>query len=315
MIKIPSSLVIHFTNLIAKNFSAEEIDLLGKYLEPRFNAHIVSGEPFGIMLKPEKAAGAIVKYFTDKGRLAELFILIFHTNKNASVVHRDFEIEGLEDFKNRLKEAGLVYDSGADRIVEKPKEDLDGWEGVNEGETYNFAILSIDIAGNSIIQTKYQSDEIEFVYKNLYALINECIRRYDGRIWSWAGDGGIAAFYKGEIAVNAVQCAMDIQTALISFNISTRRNLFHESIRLRVAAHMGPVLYKKNKGEMLSEAINYVAHLEKKGTDPGSVAVSKTVYDNLNPRLKKIFQFKGDFEGLDTYTVSLKMRWMDSLDA
>jgi len=311
-ITIPQSIHVHLTHLIASNFTTDEINSLGKYLAPKFNAHIVSGEPFGITLRPDTAASAIVKYFAAENRIEELIILIFHLPENATIVHRpSVTINGLDEFKNKMIQAGLIYDPKIDRITVKKKDEDETWPGVEEGMTYPFSFLSIDIAGNSVIQSRYPQNEIEYVYQNLFNLLLAIVRKYNGRVWTWAGDGGIIAFYGDEIEEHAVQCAIEIQLSLLSFNLATRKNLFKEPIYLRVAAHAGPTLYKENKGAILSEAINYVAHLEKNGTTKGGISISKVIFDGMNSRLKKVFQYRGEFEGIDTYAISLHFNWME----
>ncbi|MDH5656151.1 MAG: hypothetical protein OEZ34_09600 [Spirochaetia bacterium] len=308
---IPETLHIPLIKLITQNFTSEEVDLLGKYFEPKFNAHLLSGEPFGLTLQPEQAARTIVKHFAQKNRLHELIVLLIHTNENSSVVRRSIKIQGLNEFLQKMGGMGLVYNSASDTITQKAAGETDTWGYLEEGASYNFAFLSIDIAGNSVIQSKYPKQDIEEVYTRMYKIIEGTVKHYNGKIWTWAGDGGIAAFYLGNITEDAVNSAINIQTRMIPFNLSSRRNKFHEPIHLRIASHQGPTMYKENKGAILSEAINYVAHLEKKGTAADAVAISKEVYDELNERYKKIFKYKGVFEEKDTYEISFRMDWME----
>jgi len=308
---IPDSLHAPLINLLSSNLSKEEIDLLGKYMEPKFNAHILSGEPFGITLRPEQAAQVIVKHFSRQGRLGELIVLLIGLESNPSTVRRAVSLAGLDEFTRRMGALGYVYDRSTDSIVQKAAGEEDSWGLLHEGESYNFAFLSIDIAGNSIIQSKYEEERIEAVYGSLYSMIERIVKVYNGKIWTWAGDGGIAAFYLGNIAQDSVNAAISIQTNMIAFNLSSNRNQFEEPVHLRIAAHQGPTAYKENKGAILSEAINYVAHLEKKGTSLDGVAVSIDIYNELTARLRKVFQSKGIFEEKETYEVSFAMPWMN----
>ena len=63
-------------------------------------------------------------------------------------------------------------------------------------------------------------------------------------------------------------------------------------------------------GTIVSDVINYAAHLEKSATHPGTVAVSRSVYDALPPRLASIFRFGGIFEEKDYFRT---IRRLDSL--
>ena len=67
----------------------------------------------------------------------------------------------------------------------------------------------------------------------------------DGRIWSWAGDGGIIAF------------------------------------ALRIGVDAGLVKFCGETGRIVSHVINHASHLEKKSTRPGMVSIGRNVYDAL----------------------------------
>lgn len=314
---IPDSLKVQLINVIANNFDSEEIDTMGKKLEPKFNAHLISGLPFGLMIKPEDAARTLVNHFHSKGSLDHILLMLIHmaVNEDTTILGRRKEIENFDSFLQKMTASGLKYNpvQGSIETVE-PGERHDTWGVMKEGEVYHFSFLSIDIAGNSEIQLKYPRGEIETVYNNLYQLIQDTVSDYQGKIWNWAGDGGIAAFYMDDKVTDSVKCAMEIQLRMVQFNLDRSRNRFQEPIRLRIAAHDGLTVYKENKGTILSDAINYVAHLEKKGTGSDHLSISDSIYKNINPRLQRIFQDRGEFEGQKHYTVYLSFEWMNFQD-
>ena len=308
---LPESLHMPLVNILASNFTTEEIDLLGKYFEPKYNSHFISGEPFGITLRPEQAAQTMVKYFASKGKIEELIVLIVHSENNPTIIRKSISINGLAEFMQKMGGMGYVYDQTTDSIVKKAAGATDTWGLLREGEIYDFTFLSIDIAGNSIIQTKYPKSDIESVYAELYSMIENTVTFYNGKIWTWAGDGGIAAFYLKNTNEDAIHAAIRIQTAMTAFNLFIHKNKFVEPIRLRIAGHHGLTAYKENKGAILSEAINYVAHLEKKGTDSDGISISRDVYEKLNERLRKVFLYRERFEDRDTYSVSFNYPWLN----
>lgn len=309
---IPETLILPINNLIATNYSPEEIDLIGCQLEPRFNSHFHSGEPFGITLRPAQAAKSLVTYFQKKGMLDKLIPVLIRTENDISIIDRTLKLEGLNDFLQKLSNAGLAYDSGSNTIIEARREDdLVSWGYLKEGETYDFAFLSVDIVGNSEIQKKYPKEDIELVYSNLLSFLQSNITKYKGKIWSWAGDGGLVAFHLGNPSRDSVRCAVNIYLGMVLFNLSPKQNKFKEPIRLRIASHEGAASYREDKGKILSEAINYVAHLEKKGTPTNGIAISSSVYNLLDPRLKQIF-IRDDkpFENIIVYRVDMNLPGM-----
>lgn len=115
--------------------------------------------------------------------------------------------------------------------------------------------------------------------------------RFNGKVW--AGDGGICAFYLGNHSQDAVECSLAIHLTMHLFNLDRQRNRFHEPVAIRVAAHEGQAAYKQGKGSIFSEAINFVAHMEKRATDSGGLSISERVHGLIDPRLQRIFQPRG----------------------
>jgi class 3 adenylate cyclase len=300
----------HFINLLEHNFETAEIDAIGKQLEPKFDSHFLSGQPFGITLRSDVSSRVIVEHFVKKGILNDLIVLVFNLyhSKDTVLLRREFKLDGADAFLQKLASAGYRFNavSGALEIIEK-EEEIDLWGYLKEGESYNFSYLSIDIVGNSGIQLKYPNTDIQIVYNGFYQMLNQIVKKYKGKVWNWAGDGGIVAFYLDDKLSDAVFCAIEIQLQMHLFNLNKNLNRFDEPIRLRIAAHEGLTHYKENKGTILSDAINYVAHLEKGGTTPGSVSVSENIFRHLSDRLKAAFTDKGKFEDINYYNFNLNL--------
>ncbi len=312
---IPDSIKINFTGLLANNLSTDEIDSLGKKLEPKFNSHILSGQPFGITLRPEQAAQILLERFSSQIPKIIAMLINMVEHEDTSILGRIIPIQGMDVFMQKLGSAGWKYDIVSGTLQKsEPEEETADWGIMREGNVYQFAYLSVDIAGNSQIQLKYPRSEIETVYENLLGLINETVKKYSGRIWSWAGDGGLVSFYLGDCSQEAVKCAIEIQLRMIQFNLDVTKNSFREPVHLRIAAHEGETVYRENKGAILSEAINYVAHLEKKGTESDSVSISENVRRALPARLKGVFEPRGEFENINHYSLSFKMPFSEFKD-
>lgn len=305
---LPPVIQSQFINLLAQNLETSEIDIIGKQFEPKFDSHFLSKKPFGITIRSDVSSRVIVEHFVKKEMLNELvvFVLSLHYSKDTTLLRRELKLEGVDAFLQNLASAGYRYDPNLGTLKEfQAEEEVDLWGYLKEGENYSFSFLSVDIVGNSNIQLKYPKDEIQIVYNKFYQLLSGIVKKYKGKIWNWAGDGGIVAFYLDDKLQDAVFCAMEIQLRMNLFNMDRNDNRFEEFIRLRIAAHEGLTIYKENKGMILSDAINYVAHLEKGGTDPGTVSISRNIYNNIPERMQKQFTHKGIFEEIDYYNINL----------
>jgi hypothetical protein len=64
----------------------------------------------------------------------------------------------------------------------------------------------------------------------------------------------------------------------------------------------GPLKYFDDTGRIVSEAINYAAHLEKQKTKPMALSVSDTIHGVLPACLKTPFTAIGEFEGRKAYS-------------
>jgi class 3 adenylate cyclase len=147
---------------------------------------------------------------------------------------------------------------------------------------------------------------MEKLYYGLWSFMKEKLTAADGRIWSWAGDGGIIAFALGEHTRRAVRFAVEVQTAIPIFNL-TDESEAPVDISLRVGIDTGKVKFNLDTGKIVSDVLNYAAHLEKKATMPGCVSLSRAVYDLLSPRLGGLFQVGGLFEDKDYYTTQRRL--------
>ncbi len=303
----PVQIKAKLIDILARYFTSEEIDTIGKEIFSRFNAHLLSGLPFGIILQPDIAAKTLIEHSIQQNKLKEVTELIINIalHNGGGVIFRPIEIPEIKEVLSFLSSYGFHFKNN---ILEFTNQ-KDNWGYLEENKEYYFVYMSIDIVGNSQIQLKYPKELIEEVYTRLQKLIRILVEFYDGKIWTWAGDGGIATFYVGNVEELAANSAMKIFFELFLFNLDPNRNKFEEPIKLRIGIHGGNSIYKENKGNILSDAINYVAHLEKNYTNPDSITISKIIYERLNPRLQNIFKKKGIFENIETYEFSFNFNY------
>lgn len=308
---LPEAFKIQLAAGLAQTMTIEEIDILGRHVDPKFKAHLLSGEPFGLTLRPDQAARTLVRHFDGRNELPRILGLLvhIHSHQDSTLVGRAFAIPNFDAMLQTLGSVGLRFDPVSGTLQEAREDDVN-WGILKEGEVYHFCHLSVDIAGNSLLQIKYPRAEIEIVYHNFYSMLKKIVKRYNGQIWNWAGDGGIITFYTGDKVQDAVFCALQLQLQLVVFNLSRSSNRFEEPLRVRIAAHDGLTVYKENKGTVLSEAINFAAHLEKSGTPVNAISISRSVYGHLSPRLQKIFEPRGVFEDIPIFTSMLELDWM-----
>ena len=100
-----------------------------------------------------------------------------------------------------------------------------------------------------------------------------------------------------------MSCCLEILSALPVFNMQPDKAIKDE-IHLRMGLDFGPVKFFTDTGRIVSDVINYAAHLEKKGTKPRALSVSDTVRSRLSPSMKQVFPHQMKFEGRLAMTTS-----------
>ncbi len=302
------SLLLELRELILESLNTEQMETLGKDIDPKYNPSKMAKLPLGARLRDRKQASKILVEFAIEKQAGHQLVIDFIESNGKTVAGKKVEIADIEGFLARLTNFGLVYNREKGKLEEFDGNmgTLSNWGILKEGETYELAIMSIDIAGNSILQEKYEKADIENNYKKFMEHIKLYLERFKGKIWSWAGDGGLCAFYLDNKAQDAVKCAFGILCGMPLFNIHD--NTLGEPLNIRIAIDRGNAAYKHDKGNIYSETINWVAHLEKKGTDTNSISISLEVYEALDEYAKSFFFNDGQFENKVHYKFDLRDR-------
>jgi len=160
-----------------------------------------------------------------------------------------------------------------------PSDQIGGGRGPAHGKRKLRAILAADIAnfsGRVSINETNALSELSAVLK----IAREAVSRFDGQLISMTGDGLFVLF---ESAVDAVECALEIQSGLRCIQAS-------RAMPLRIGLHLGEVLFEDDIA--CGEALNIAARLESLA-DPGGILVSGAVFDAVSARIPATFEPRG----------------------
>ena len=300
------SLLNETTEIFANNFTADELDRIGGMLFPGYSCHEIAGEGSHLTFSSGKAASILVLHTNKKKKTFDLIKLLVELDES-SLGGKFLEVDGLESYMNKLSRCGIVYDYHKRKLhhSKKDTESLVNWGSLKDGKTYNFSVISIDITGNSKLVRKHGAAKMEKVYFHLRNFLSQKIYEYDGRMWNFAGDGGLIAFsFKGH-EQRAVLCALDIQSSMSVFNLRPEIPI-KDPIVLRAGVDCGKFRFSMDTGHIVADVINYAAHLEKSGTEPGEVSISSRVKKELNLKMCRLFSEKSEFEGTAAYSTILQ---------
>ena len=140
------------------------------------------------------------------------------------------------------------------------------------------AILVADVVGYSRLAGADEDRTLARLRGLRSDLIDPAIAAHRGRIVKRTGDGSIVEFRS---VVDAVRCAIEIQTGLIERNggVPAERR-----IEFRVGIHLGDVV-EESDGDLMGDGVNIAARLEGIAK-PGAICLSEDSYRQVKVRLE-----------------------------
>ena len=139
------------------------------------------------------------------------------------------------------------------------------------------AILVADVVGYSRLAGADEDRTLARLRGLRSDLIDPAIAAHHGRIVKRTGDGSIVEFRS---VVDAVRCAIEVQTGLIERNAGVPPE---RRIEFRVGVHLGDVVEEAD-GDLMGDGVNIAARLE--GVcEPGAICLSEDAYRQVKGRL------------------------------
>jgi adenylate cyclase len=139
------------------------------------------------------------------------------------------------------------------------------------------AILVSDVAGYSRLAGADEDRTLARLRTLRSDLIDPIISVHHGRVVKRTGDGILIEFRS---VVDAVRCAVEVQTAMIERNAGVPPE---KRIEFRVGVHLGDVVEEAD-GDLMGDGVNIAARLEGIAK-PGAICLSEQVYWQVKGRL------------------------------
>jgi TolB-like protein/class 3 adenylate cyclase len=146
------------------------------------------------------------------------------------------------------------------------------------GETRKLAaILVADVVGYSLLAGTDEDRTLSRLRGLRSDLIDPAIAAHHGRIVKRTGDGSLIEFRS---VVDAVRCAIEVQTGLIERNAGLPPQ---RRIEFRIGVHLGDVVVEAD-GDLMGDGVNIAARLESIA-NPGAICLSEDAYRQVKGRL------------------------------
>src|SRR5438067_6860242 len=148
------------------------------------------------------------------------------------------------------------------------------------------AILAADVVGFSRLTGADEDRTLARLRALRSDLIDPTIAVHGGRVVKRTGDGALVEFRS---VVNAVRCAIEVQTAMVERNAGLPRE---RRIEFRVGIHLGDVIEEAD-GDLMGDGVNIAARLEGIA-EAGGICLSEDAYRQVRDRLTEAFVDLGD---------------------
>jgi class 3 adenylate cyclase len=259
-------------------------DIGRRLLNRYYDLHERTGFQSSIPVPKLDAARQVINDVRASGKFLEFVNLLLQMQEQG-LVGRTYQLPHLRELVRGVHDLGFDYDQETRMFVEDPRvRKSPNWGVLREGEPYVFTFVRLDVVDNSTLVRRFARQRVEQAYGDLAAIVGRCVDRQNGRVWSWEGDGGLAAFFFSNKNTVATLAAVSIIHELFFYNHLMPR--LEVPLEVRVAVHNGVAEYTSNVEEIKkNETIKRTIQIESKYTRPSSVTVSNTVYTTLEPRV------------------------------
>jgi adenylate cyclase len=146
------------------------------------------------------------------------------------------------------------------------------------------AILFTQAVGWTARLSTSEEQALNAIHRDFQAMRNLC-RQYEGQILETINNGLLMSFSS---AVNAVACAIDIQSTLSE---SREQNSQNEGLQHQIGVHLGDIFYSDT--EVSGNGITIAMQLQAEAV-PGAICISQSLYEIVKSSLTFEAQYLGE---------------------
>ncbi|MFB9266088.1 adenylate/guanylate cyclase domain-containing protein [Bradyrhizobium erythrophlei] len=148
------------------------------------------------------------------------------------------------------------------------------------------AILAADVVGFSRLAAIDEDRTLARLRALRSEVIDPVVAVHRGRVVKRTGDGAIVEFRS---AVDAVRCAVEIQTVMVERNTGVAAD---QRIDFRIGIHIGDVVEEAD-GDLMGDGVNIAARLESVAA-PGGISISEDAWRQVSGKVNATFVDRGE---------------------
>lgn len=172
-----------------------------------------------------------------------------------------------------------------------------GWDALEEGKSYELLTLYAALADADGLRTRLGENRFARLKANAQTLAANLAQDAGGLLWI-VDDRSFLLLFQPETVTQVITSCLKVlaNMQLISFE---QFRLEQETVSLSFSLRRAPVPWQKpgKTGTVISDALNYIFHLGRRFTPPGSIDLVDGLGAELPPRLAARLESAGDFEG------------------
>jgi len=264
-----------------ESLNAEMLERVAQDLIPDYDLCQRTGFPPNIPMQGQTAASRIVDDIVTDDLFLHFIERLVQLDREG-FMGRSYRVAGLRELFKSIGGEGYIWDTETSHFMEDPRiRRTHNWGRLLQGEELRFSLLRVDVVRNSRIVKVHGETAARGAYEDLRGMLARCAERRSGRIWSWEGDGALAAFLFGHSTTSSVLAGMALLHELYIYNRAYNR--MGESVSVRAAVHTGPIRYFSEVGEILKqETCREVIESESRWTPPDCLSISPAVAGTLD---------------------------------
>jgi len=262
---------------------------------PQYNIYKRIGLSEGMPIGSQHAAERIVADMIQDGYYVDFVEALVRIDRDG-YMGANYELKGLGNVVASLIGEGFSFDKVSGQFFENQQEYISpNWGRLLEGDERKMTVLRFDIVGNSALVKNNSRPSIEKAYRDLRTIVSRAVTNRLGRLWSWEGDGALAAFLFGPMEQMAVSAGMEIIHEIFFYN--RLRNPLNNPVNVRLGVQIGQVRYSDNETERLkNDTIKQAVFLEGLASS-NSMSVSYNLCLNMDQNFLDLFSSEKSSDG------------------
>jgi class 3 adenylate cyclase len=256
-------------------------------VNPRYDFYKRAGFKEGMPIPNDFAAERLVKDMVEDGYYVDFAETLIQIGTRGYMGH-SYKLMGLDGIVAGLIDEGYTYDKERGQFFENQKERISpNWGRLQEGDERKMTLLRLDIAGNSDLVRNNPPAAIKKAYNDIRNIVNRAVTSRIGRLWSWEGDGALAAFLFGPMEKMAIYAGMNILHEIFFYN--RLHNPLDSPVNLRLGAHKGQVQYSNSELERVKNETAKEAMVLESLAKNNALCVSSSLYMTMDQEILELF--------------------------